>query len=120
MTFEEQYAKGALTACTNPDGVSFAAIALLVTENGISWMDEQYVLADTHPKPPTHHLFAPIRREGDELVCNGHRFRIVTHGDETAGDWTLVLEDRETLALHDDAEYELAKERTRIALFRSS
>jgi hypothetical protein len=116
-SFEEQYAEGALTACTNPDGFTVAAIGMLITDSGISWMDEQYVLADTHPKPPTHHLFGAVKREAGDLICEGHRFRIVTHGDETAGDWNLVLRKREILELHDDVEYELAKERARMTLF---
>lgn len=111
MTFEEQYATGAPTACMNRDGASVAAIAILITETGISWMDEQYVLGVLHPKPPTHHLYGVVTRTGEELVCDGHRFRIVTHGDETARDWNMVLEIREILQLHADAERVLAGER---------
>ena len=113
MTFEEQYASGAPTACKNRDGASVAAVAVLVTATGISWMDEQYVLGETHPKPPTHHLFGPVTPDGEELICEGHRFRVVTHGDETAGDWNKVLNIRDILQLHADAERVLARERSR-------
>ena len=111
MTFEERYANGTPTACMNRDGASVAAVAMLITTTGISWMDEQYVLGVLHPRPPTHHLFGPVTRDGEELLCEGHRFRLVTHGDETAGDWNEVLKIRNIVELHADAESVLAQER---------
>lgn len=49
--------------------------------------------------------------DGDELVCEGHRFRFVTHGDKTARDWNMVLTIPEILPPRVDAERLLDLER---------